>query len=105
MAKKSDKDRIWRAMDAALQNAIKLEQDEGERSLDLADARYVIFSDHHKALGGDVHSSQIKGKGLVLGEEVGQVDIMAAGGAGAEPLAVADDHVVGVALGSHCVRE
>ena len=36
---------------------------------------------------------------IVLVEEVGQVDIVAAGRAGAEPLRVADDHVVGVALG------
>ena len=32
-------------------------------------------------------------------EEVGQVDIVTAGRAGAEPLRVADDHVIGVALG------
>ena len=32
---------------------------------------------------------------LVLVEPVGQVDVVAAGRAGAEPLAVADDHVVG----------
>ena len=36
---------------------------------------------------------------LVLLEEVGQVDVVAPGRAGAEPLRVADDHVVGIALG------
>ena len=36
---------------------------------------------------------------VVLVEEVGEVDIVTAGRAGAEPLRVADDHVVGIALG------
>jgi hypothetical protein len=35
----------------------------------------------------------------VLLEEVGEVDIVAAGRAGAEPLAVADDEIIGIALG------
>ena len=35
----------------------------------------------------------------VLGEEVGEIDVVAPCGAGAEPLRVADHHVVGVALG------
>ena len=49
MAKKSDKSRVWRAMDAALQKAIKQEQDTEEVVLELQGARYIIFSDHHKA--------------------------------------------------------
>jgi UDP-2,3-diacylglucosamine pyrophosphatase LpxH len=49
MAKKSNKNRIWQAMDVALDKAIKQEQVDGEVSLDLGDARYIIFSDHHKA--------------------------------------------------------
>ena len=35
----------------------------------------------------------------IVGDELGQVDIVAAFGGRAQPLAVADDHVVGVALG------
>jgi len=49
MAKKSDKDRVWQAMDDALQRALEHEREQGEFILDLAKTKYIIFSDHHKA--------------------------------------------------------
>jgi UDP-2,3-diacylglucosamine pyrophosphatase LpxH len=49
MAKKSDKNRVWRAMDGALQRALKQEREQGEFIIDLDKSKYIIFSDHHKA--------------------------------------------------------